>query len=145
MKTKLIIFFGSLFFLAFTVKAVITHYVTADKLNVRSQPNTTATIKTTLNKGAGVTVNFETGDWANITVYDTLKGYVAKEHLSTQKPSAAKQAPPKETTVIICNSKSAYAYHSHYCHGLNRCKAGTSNVTKTQAQNSGYRACKICY
>ncbi len=48
--------------------------------------------------------------------------------------------------VYICNSGSAYAYHSsNGCHGLGRCRHTISRVTLSEAKNEGYRACKICY
>ena len=51
----------------------------------------------------------------------------------------------KQDSVLICNSKSAYAYHKSVCSGLKRCKAGISKVTQAEATSQGYRACKICY
>ncbi|MHB1279196.1 MAG: hypothetical protein ACYC1Q_12465 [Bacteroidia bacterium] len=47
--------------------------------------------------------------------------------------------------VLICKSKNAYAYHARVCQGLKRCKAARHSVTKNEAVNAGYRACKYCY
>lgn len=48
--------------------------------------------------------------------------------------------------VYICRSGSAYAYHSGYCSGLNRCTHRVDQVTVEEAQNLGYKkACGICY
>jgi len=71
----------------------------------------------------------------------------AKQVQDTVKKAstAAKPAAKKEAMVLICLSKSSYAYHSYRCSGLSRCKAGTSSVTVTEAKNRGYRACKLCY
>ena len=54
---------------------------------------------------------------------------------------------PKETSVYICNSEKAVAYHSSKtCRGLNNCKHEILEVSKTDAVNAyGRRACKICY
>jgi hypothetical protein len=52
---------------------------------------------------------------------------------------------PAVDSVYICQSKSAYAYHSHECRGLARCTHGIVKVSKAQAIKMGYRACKICY
>ena len=49
------------------------------------------------------------------------------------------------TTVLICLSSTAYAYHSHYCSGLKRCTHNVSKVEKATAISNGYKACKICY
>lgn len=54
-------------------------------------------------------------------------------------------ADDKKDSVLICNSKSAYAYHKTYCTGLNRCKAGVSKISKKEASERGYRPCKFCY
>jgi hypothetical protein len=53
----------------------------------------------------------------------------------------------KETYVYICDSKTAYAFHSsNNCHGLNRCTHGILKVTKSDAVNKyGRVPCKICY
>ena len=47
--------------------------------------------------------------------------------------------------VLICLSENAYAYHSHYCRGLNNCKERVRNVSVAEAERLGYRPCKICY
>ncbi|TSD66352.1 hypothetical protein FFF34_002825 [Inquilinus sp. KBS0705] len=60
-------------------------------------------------------------------------------------PSQAQRAKPKVEYVLICNSSSAYAYHSYECRGLSRCTHEISKVTKKQAIKLGYRACRICY
>lgn len=71
------------------------------------------------------------------------------EVLNVPKPSPPHKHERKEVTkqdsVLICNSKNAYAFHSHYCSGLSRCKAGVSKVTKSEAESRGRQACKICY
>ena len=48
-------------------------------------------------------------------------------------------------SVYICQSKSAYAYHSHICRGLARCTHRVIKITKEQAIKLGYKPCKICY
>ena len=48
-------------------------------------------------------------------------------------------------SVYICQSKSAYAYHSYQCRGLARCTHGIVKIAKAQAIKLGYKACKICY
>ena len=57
----------------------------------------------------------------------------------------AKRQAPRAVYVAICESRSAYAYHSGMCRGLARCTHGVSKVTVAQARNAGYRPCKICY
>lgn len=57
----------------------------------------------------------------------------------------AKSPAPRAVYVAICQSRSAYAYHSGMCRGLARCTHGVSRVTVAQARNSGYVPCKICY
>ncbi len=119
-----------------------TYYVSANNLNLRSQSNLNSKVITRLSKGTKVVLKSVSNSWANITVNDTLKGYVLMRYLSLTIPEKKQK---KQATVFICNSKNAYAYHSHRCHGLNRCRSGVSSVTKSKAENSGYRACKICY
>lgn len=52
---------------------------------------------------------------------------------------------PAVVTVLVCGSRSAYAYHSAECHGLARCRSGVSRVSVSEARNMGYVPCKICY
>lgn len=117
-------------------------YVKANVLNLRADKNTSSKVLTKLNRNTGVKVikTFETG-WSYVEV-NYEKGYVSSRYLSETKVQVRAKV---EQQVYICNSKSSYAYHSHFCRGLNRCKAGTSKVSKSQAKNSGYKACKICY
>ena len=52
---------------------------------------------------------------------------------------------PRVAYVAICESPSAYAYHSRVCRGLARCTHGVSQVTVVKALKVGYVPCKICY
>jgi len=52
---------------------------------------------------------------------------------------------PTVDSVFICQSKSAYAYHSFECRGLAHCTHTIVKITKAQAIKLGYKACKICY
>lgn len=64
-------------------------------------------------------------------------------------PRSTYQKYPRKTptvaSVLICGSRSAYAYHSSECHGLNRCRSGISRVSISDARAMGYQPCKICY
>ncbi|WP_243356028.1 N-acetylmuramoyl-L-alanine amidase [Bacillus litorisediminis] len=59
---------------------VATAKVTADVLNIRSQPSTTSTIIGKLSNGNIVTVRSISGDWANIE-YNGVVGFVHKMYL----------------------------------------------------------------
>jgi hypothetical protein len=51
-----------------------------------------------------------------------------------------------QTTVYVCDSKSAYAYHaSTGCQYLKRCTHGVISLSKADAESGGYSACKACY
>ena len=50
-----------------------------------------------------------------------------------------------EPKVIICLSPDAYAYHSHYCMGLNRCDYETKTIKIEEAKNKGRKECGFCY
>jgi hypothetical protein len=58
---------------------------------------------------------------------------------------ASKENKREETTVLICKSENAYAYHSHKCSGLQRCKAEIASIRIAEAKKLGKSACKICY
>ncbi|MCE3228501.1 MAG: hypothetical protein K0S32_3052 [Bacteroidetes bacterium] len=61
--------------------------------------------------------------------------------------NSAYELTTTETSVYICDSESAYAYHGKStCGGLKRCKQEVLKVTKTDAVNKyGRQACKMCY
>ena len=50
-----------------------------------------------------------------------------------------------ESKVLLCNSKNAYAYHSHHCQGLKRCKSSISEISLSKAKAQGRKACGYCY
>ena len=55
-------------------------------------------------------------------------------------------SPFSSTTVYICLSPYAYAYHKNpNCRGLRRCTHTIVKTTEKQAIRKGYRPCKICY
>jgi hypothetical protein len=58
---------------------------------------------------------------------------------------SSKENHSDETTVLICNSQNSYAYHSHKCSGLQRCKSEIINIRVSEAKKQGRSACKICY
>ncbi|PKN16506.1 MAG: hypothetical protein CVU66_00720 [Deltaproteobacteria bacterium HGW-Deltaproteobacteria-23] len=88
-----------------------------------------------------------------VEVKDTTVTVKKSEIKSKAKPSSQKikkdttdkKQKQKEVMVLICNSSRAYAYHSHECRGLARCKAGISKVALSEAKRRGYSPCKICY
>ncbi len=68
----------------------------------------------------------------------------SQEHIT--RNVSGKYQELKTDSVLICNSKGAYAYHKYYCSGLKRCKANVLKVSKIDAGNKYNRtACKICY
>ena len=69
-----------------------------------------------------------------------------KEPIKPSKKTVSKRDSAKQDiTVIICNSENSYAYHVHECRGLKSCRAGTKNITKTEAEGMGRRPCRNCY
>ena len=140
------------FIISHLILAQSIRYVNSTTLNVRSGPSTAYSIQEKLKRGTEVQVISQNKGWGFITTPHNSTGYVSLSLLSTQSHSSAfRQIPPtsraykREANVYICNSKSSYAYHSHFCHGLNRCRSGFSKVTLSEAIDYGYQACKICY
>ena len=76
-----------------------------------------------------------------VVLYLCLMGMVAV-HAATYRQSHIEASANK---VLICTSPKAYAYHSHYCHGLKRCTYDIVTTTRSEAMKRGYQACKICY
>ncbi len=50
------------------------------------------------------------------------------------------------TSVYICNSPSAYAYHyNEFCSALNRCSYSVKRITRAEAKKRGRTPCGRCY
>lgn len=79
-----------------------------------------------------------------IATYAALLGGVAVNagNYRLAHPVACQQAGNE---VLICTGSGAYAYHSHRCWGLNRCKASIVRTTRSKAEQKGYRPCRNCY
>ncbi len=125
--------------------------VNVKTVNVRAEPNTSSEIVLKLNYGDEVVVISSSNGWDYVKINNS-NGYIFNKYLNDKKTSSSSnkststtKSKKVESYVLICNSSSAYAYHSYYCRGLNRCKSGTSKVSVSEAQNMGYRPCKICY
>ena len=126
-------------------------YVVGFNLNFRSTPAIQKNnIIGVIEHGKAVT-EIEKVDsvWSKIA-YNKKIGYVASRYLSDYKPTIRNQKKnsshkKQETTVLICVSKTAYAYHRYRCRGLGRCTHSISKVSLNQAKRQGRRACKVCY
>ena len=47
--------------------------------------------------------------------------------------------------VLICVSKTAYAYHKESCSGFEKCTHETKEITISEAKEMDRKPCKICY
>jgi uncharacterized protein YgiM (DUF1202 family) len=140
-------FYLIILFLGLTVSLAgqTYRYVSTETLNVRSSPQVRDdNILVKLKKGDRVELIRNDGDWSLIQVGET-QGYSAHQYLSTAKPPDSGSRAPIEAKVLICVSKSAYAYHKAYCSGLKRCTHTVKELTKSEAQSIGRSPCKICY
>jgi len=65
---------------------------------------------------------------------------------ATKEEAVKQPEKKKETNVVICNGKTAYAYHKDSkCKGLKNCKGGTKTVTLEKAKEMGRKPCGYCY
>lgn len=119
------------------------YYVTATSLNLRKTMSVDAPIVAVLRQYQEVLVHSKTGEWAEVST-DAGMGYVSAKYLAKGKAPQQVQ-PANQSTVLICVSSSAYAYHSYQCRGLSRCTHTITRVTIADAKGRGYRACQICY
>lgn len=70
--------------------ASATIVVTANILNVRSEPNTSAKVVAKLEKGKTVTAVAHSGNWYKIKTAKGITGWASKEYLSLQKTQSSK-------------------------------------------------------
>lgn len=60
--------------------------------------------------------------------------------------NSADRSDMRPSTVYICSSSKAYAYHcKKSCRGLDNCQNRISEVARRVAEKDGYRECKLCY
>lgn len=69
-----------------------TLYVSADIVNVRSQPSTESSVISTLGDGDAVTVIGETSQWFKVTILGNV-GYVSKAFLVSKAPDSQTEKP----------------------------------------------------
>ena len=74
-----------------------------------------------------------------LLIASTTVAFLSSSHSKISKENIA------EAQVMICISKTAYAYHSHECRGLARCTHKIETVSISEAKKAGYVPCKICY
>ena len=131
------------------------HAITGEAVYFRDAPNSTGGVLGSFAAGDSVQLlGTEGGEWSHVQARDGRQGYVSNQFLS----GVAYEPPPKPTThrrdvatapvaqVYICNSSSAYAYHSYEsCSGLNRCTHGVSGVSVTEAEGEGRTPCRKCH
>lgn len=67
---------------------------TVDRLNVRAEPELSASVLAQMNAGEGAAVIGETGDWLEVEFQNT-RGFVSKQYISTSAPTKAAPAPTK--------------------------------------------------
>ena len=65
--------------------------------------------------------------------------------IKTESSSKSLASVKPETYVLICQSKTAKAYHSHNCRGLGKCTHEIVKVTLEEAQQMGRTPCGFCY
>ena len=73
-----------------------------------------------------------------------LTGNIYADFIHLEKINKARQ---KDAVVYVCDSPSAYAYHSNSnCSGLSRCSHGIIKMSEKDAVNKyNRRPCKKCY
>jgi len=118
------------------------YHVTATSLNLRTDSTLNAPIIAVLDQKELVRLYSKSRKWAHIST-EHGSGFVARQYIAPGKPQNTIKA--EQSTVLICVSSGAVAYHQSYCHGLKRCTHSVNRVTLQNAKSSGYRACKICY
>lgn len=84
------------------IKGVVK-WVNANKLNVRSQPNSESDLVQTIGRGDRVTYYETTGEWARIITWNDRKGYVLAKYLvnsanEVDKVVTAVKTPSRGTT-----------------------------------------------
>ncbi|MBZ5201247.1 SH3 domain-containing protein [Planomicrobium chinense] len=70
----------------------VTAVASVDRLNVRAQPDISASVLAQMNAGDQATVISEAGDWAEVDFQNT-RGFVSKQYISTSQQTAEKPAP----------------------------------------------------
>jgi hypothetical protein len=81
--------------------------------------------------------------WSSVLVNGYV-GFIPNKFIISTTYTTLKEDSPK-TEVLICNSKTAYAYHNHECRGLLECTHSVSSVTLEEAISLNKKPCKYCY
>lgn len=70
----------------------VTAVASVDRLNVRAQPDISASVLGQMNAGDQATVISEAGEWVEVDFQNT-RGFVSKQYISTSQQTAEKPAP----------------------------------------------------
>lgn len=144
-------------------------YVTANELNLRSEPNTKSTILKECTKNTPVVILAKKGDWYKVRINDRLEGYMLGEYVAKGEPPKSKPAPAKtesptkeapvktekpikETPVrtekpvtksaTVYITKTGEKYHEDGCRYLRKSQIA---ISLSEAQSRGFTACSVCH
>ncbi|NLU52188.1 MAG: SH3 domain-containing protein [Clostridiaceae bacterium] len=76
----------------------VVRYVNANKLNVRSEPNSESKLITSISRGDKVTYYETVGEWARIITWTDKKGYVLAKYLVNSEKDVEKIVASASTT-----------------------------------------------
>lgn len=97
----------------------------------------------TLKKTDKVQILTSGESWSSVMVNGYV-GFIPNKFIVSGPNQILKENTPK-TEVLICNSKTAYAYHTHECRGLLECTHSVSTITLEEAKLLNRKPCKNCY
>ncbi|MFZ1678383.1 MAG: hypothetical protein WBP41_16155 [Saprospiraceae bacterium] len=97
----------------------------------------------TLKKSDKVQILTTGESWSSVLVNGYV-GFIPNKYIVTS-PNQALNENSSKTEVLICNSKTAYAYHNHQCRGLLECTHSVSTITLEEAKLMNRTPCKNCY
>lgn len=102
------------------VKPNMDYFVTSNKLNVRSYPRTSATIRYVLRKGKAIKALEVKGEWARISDYQVhqsgndIADWVHTDFLSHQKPVITPQEKRKGMVQLLSKSDDFMRYEDQF-------------------------------
>ncbi|WP_409302705.1 SH3 domain-containing protein [Peribacillus sp. SCS-155] len=65
------------------------YYVTGNELNIRTQPNTSGKVTTSVKKGTALTLYEKKGDWGRVKTAEGKTGWASLKFLTTKAPAVA--------------------------------------------------------
>ena len=104
------------------VKTAEIRFVTATSLNMRSKPNTSASVISALPSGTSVNVEERQNGWLLVSLSPSVRGWISEQYTATTKPQRV-YAPPAPISQPVQSASGLSCGSRRTCGQIGSCRA----------------------